>query len=329
MDHGNGRSKEERLPDREYPGSGDYEYLFTVLIPTYNRARLVKRAVSSLREQGTDDLECLVVDDGSTDDTGKVVEELRHAMPFPIRYFRQENKGKPWAWNFALDKIRGYFTVVLDSDDVLAKNALAAMDRMWLEIPLEQRPGFAGIEGLVADLESGETLGDPFPFSPMDSTYPEIQYLYGVCGDKKGMIRTDVMKEFPFPVFEGEKDMREGVVFARMSRKYRFRYVNEVFQLVEQLPDGLTARCRERRMGSPKGFRLAFMELLNHDWKYLSRKAAYRNMVRYIRYSYRAGLGPMRQARDIRHKLFWGLALPEGTLSAAWDYLRGFLKRHG
>ncbi len=305
-------------------GHPEARCLFSVLIITYNRAHVLGRALESIEAQGCDDLEVLVMDDGSTDGTERLVRAWARRVPFEVRYLWQPNRGKPAAYNAALSELRGYFTVVLDADDALAPGALETFHRAWQAIPAERRKGFAGVEGLCADWHTGRILGDPFPFSPMDADYLETRYRFKVSGDKKQALRTDVMRAYPFPLFPGERDMRESVVWCRMAHRYVWRCINEVVQYCEQLSDGLSAQPHARRRGSPQGFRLAFLELLNLHDRYLTRRDIHRAMVRYVRHSLVAGIGPLHQIRDLApgKRPFWPLAFPEGLLGALKDRMR-------
>lgn len=91
----------------------------SVVIPCYNQARYLPDAVASVREQSNRPLECIVVDDGSTDGTSDVAAELGALV------VRQTNKGVSAARNAGLAIARGEFVVFLDADDVLLPDALA------------------------------------------------------------------------------------------------------------------------------------------------------------------------------------------------------------
>src|SRR5260370_42131836 len=89
---------------------------FSVIIPSRNRASLVQRAIRSALNQERPALEVIVVDDGSEDETGSVVQEL-----FPtVRYLRQEvNLGVGAARNRGLAEARGGWARLLEDDDTL------------------------------------------------------------------------------------------------------------------------------------------------------------------------------------------------------------------
>jgi glycosyltransferase involved in cell wall biosynthesis len=90
--------------------------LVSVVVPTFNRARVLRRAVDSVLEQTHPEVEVLVVDDGSTDDTARRVAEWYGSEP-RVRYLFQENAGVSAARNHGLVAARGNFLALLDSDD--------------------------------------------------------------------------------------------------------------------------------------------------------------------------------------------------------------------
>jgi glycosyltransferase involved in cell wall biosynthesis len=96
----------------------------TIVIPTYNRAVLLKEAVNSVLNQSFSDFEITVVDDGSIDDTREVIGEIQDSR---IKYFYKENGGVASARNFGFQKSRGIIICNLDSDDYWPNNFLEIM----------------------------------------------------------------------------------------------------------------------------------------------------------------------------------------------------------
>ena len=101
------------------------EGMVSVIIPSYNRSRLCRQAVSSVLSQTYANVEVIVVDDGSTDDTEQVIS----GMDERVRYIRQENAGVSAARNRGLEAARGELIAFLDSDD------------LWLPWKLEAQVG--------------------------------------------------------------------------------------------------------------------------------------------------------------------------------------------
>jgi glycosyltransferase involved in cell wall biosynthesis len=94
----------------------------SVIIPAYNCDRYIQQAVNSVLNQTYTDYEIIVVDDGSTDETAKVLQPYGDR----IRYYYQENQGAAIARNRALRLARGEFIAFLDGDDFFLPNKLAA-----------------------------------------------------------------------------------------------------------------------------------------------------------------------------------------------------------
>jgi glycosyltransferase involved in cell wall biosynthesis len=87
--------------------------LVSVIIPAYNAAHFLAKAVASVERQGYSPLEIIVIDDGSTDNTAEVVRSLRSVD----RYLRQENAGPATARNRGIEIAQGEFIAFLDADD--------------------------------------------------------------------------------------------------------------------------------------------------------------------------------------------------------------------
>ena len=94
---------------------------FSIIIPTFNREKLITRSITSILSQTFSDFEIIIVDDGSTDNTKTVVESLKDDR---IRYFKTENFGVAHARNFGSMNAVGQYVGFLDSDDILKENHL-------------------------------------------------------------------------------------------------------------------------------------------------------------------------------------------------------------
>ncbi len=138
----------------------------TVVVPTYNRADLIAETLESVRAQTFTDWECIVVDDGSTDDTRSVVEEFVARDP-RFRYVWQENHSASSARNHGLRLARGEFIAFLDSDDLFEPDRLE-----WQ------------VEALRRDPEAVLAYGLSFNFRTPD-THKGAIYLASVPDEEK------------------------------------------------------------------------------------------------------------------------------------------------
>ena len=104
------------------------DLLFTVIIPTYNYAHVLPRAVKSACLQNGSDFEVIIIDDGSTDNTADVartlIEQLADDNFKKIQYHRQRNGGPASARNAAIDLSSARYFIFLDADDELLPDAL-------------------------------------------------------------------------------------------------------------------------------------------------------------------------------------------------------------
>lgn len=97
--------------------------ILTVAIPCYNSQDYMRHAVESVLVGG-EDVEILIINDGSVDDTGKIADELEQEYPGSIRVVHQENGGHGEAVNAGIRHAKGLYYKVLDSDDWLDREAL-------------------------------------------------------------------------------------------------------------------------------------------------------------------------------------------------------------
>jgi glycosyltransferase involved in cell wall biosynthesis len=292
--------------------------LISVLTPTYNRAHLLGRVYESLVVQTFPRFEWIIVDDGSVDHTERLVRSWIDKGAIEIRYRQQAHHGKFAAVNRGVELARGEYATTVDSDDWLVPDALERLLAHWRTIPEAEQQDFSGVVGLCA-YEDGQIVGDPFPSDPLDCDPAELTYLYGVVGDKHSLLRTEVLREFPFP-FEGASDP-PGLVWNRMALKYRERHVNEVVKIVEYQPGGLTDDSLKVQIRAPLPMRQFFLEELRLPHR-LSLRRRLRSYANYTRFSFHARLGLLKQAREVPSAAIWTLIAPLGTLLYIRDRLR-------
>ncbi|MFP3904900.1 MAG: hypothetical protein ACLFWB_11715, partial [Armatimonadota bacterium] len=93
----------------------------------------------------------------------------------------------------------------------------------------------------------------------------EIYYRFGVKGDKKWFVRTDLRRQFLYPRFEDEKHVPPSVVWNRIGKKYLFRFVNEIVVIKHYRSGGITNSWLDTMTASPRGYRLQIQELLERE----------------------------------------------------------------
>lgn len=97
------------------------EELVSIIVPAYNVEKTVKKTIYSLLKQDYSNIEIVAVDDGSTDNTLKVLNEFNDKR---VRIYTKENDGLSGTRNFALEKVKGSYVLFVDGDDTLQRDAV-------------------------------------------------------------------------------------------------------------------------------------------------------------------------------------------------------------
>jgi glycosyltransferase involved in cell wall biosynthesis len=125
----------------------------SVLVNTYNHERFIAQALRSVLEQDfpADDMEIIVVDDGSTDATSEIVQEF---LP-RIRYIRKANGGQISAFNAGVAEARGEIVAFLDGDDWWAKQKLRAVTEAF-----ERNPGVTAVGHGLLEVHEAKSVAE-------------------------------------------------------------------------------------------------------------------------------------------------------------------------
>ena len=237
--------------------------MVTVFTPVYNRANTLERLYSSLCSQTYKDFEWLIVNDGSTNSTGEVLANIKSKDHFfNIVVIDKENGGKHTAINRGIKEAKGELFFIADSDDLLPDDSLQIITQEFEKIRNDD--SFSGICGIDQD-PSGKIIGTGLPADIIDCHPTELRYKYGVQGDLKEVFRTEVLKQYPFPELEGEKFCPEVLVWFRISRKYKMRFLNRTVYTADYQPTGITANITANRMQSPTLSMMTYSEMLTHN----------------------------------------------------------------
>jgi glycosyltransferase involved in cell wall biosynthesis len=290
---------------------------FTVFTPTRDRGDVLHRVYESLKRQTYRDFEWLIIDNESSDATPEIVAGWQAEADFPIRYIRHRNRGVHVSRVRATAEARGELFLELRSADSCFPQALERFKRHWDAIPDAERDGFVGVTALAMD-ERGTLIGTRYPRDIVDSDPLETFYRYGVRGEKWGFQRTSVIRAHPLPEVEGYTGyMPEGIIWARIGRRYRTRYVNEILRVNWQ--DQKTSLSRPRRAAdNAYGGVIETQEFLASDvhWFRYAPLAVYLRAAKYVRCSLHIGRGPSGQWEHLTNlwaRGLWLAALPFGT----------------
>lgn len=97
-------------------------FLVSIIVPCYNASYYIKEVLESIQSQSYKNIECIIINDGSTDNTYEIIQTFMDEKRFHIS--TQENQGLSDTRNFALEKATGDFILFSDNDDILPVNAV-------------------------------------------------------------------------------------------------------------------------------------------------------------------------------------------------------------
>ena len=192
----------------------------SIIIPTYNRQHIIADTIRNVLSQTQQDIEIIVIDDGSTDNTKTIVEGIKDPR---MKYFYKPNGGPASARNFGLAKAVGEYIAFLDSDDYWPKDYLERMVKSLAENP-QYGAAYSSITLVYPDGEKTKN--------------------YEKSAGKSGSITADLFKNsfiWPFAAVSRSslwedfyfdealnKTAEDSDVFLRLSAKTKFLFVSEV-----------------------------------------------------------------------------------------------------
>lgn len=241
--------------------------LITVFTPTYNRGYIIENLYKSLKKQVYLNFEWLVIDDGSTDNTEELFKTwILEDNNFNIRYIKVENGGKPRAINKALQLAQGKYLFMVDSDDYIVNDATLKLETWIKEIDdmddivavgaAKVYPNGEYIKGVEPDID--DNIGY------LDATNLERKN-YNLDADMCEAYKIDIMKKFPFIVWEGEKFSPEEIVLNEMAlHGYKVRWHKDKIYMCDYLEDGLTKGNWGLLKSNPMGYAMMW----NHKLKF-------------------------------------------------------------
>jgi glycosyltransferase involved in cell wall biosynthesis len=191
--------------------------VISVITATYNRAETLARALDSLLSQTYPDWECILIDDGSTDETRRVIARYTDSR---IRVFHHPvNRGFNAARNTGLDNIGGEWFTFVDSDDELAPEALEVV----LEIGESNDAGCVITNAL--NLETGELTG----VGASHEGFLSQEESAALRGDYWGITRTSFLGELRF---NERLPGGETALWTRLYARTRRYYIDQALLIV-------------------------------------------------------------------------------------------------
>jgi glycosyltransferase involved in cell wall biosynthesis len=218
----------------------------------------------------------MIIDDGSTDSTQQLVQSWVADKKIDIHYHLQENKGMVGAHNTAHYLMETELCVCMDSDDYMPDNAIERILLLWQQHGYPESAGIVGLDSF----SDGKIVGTQFPENIKECKFSELYVNYKVSGDKKFVHNRNVFNRYlPYPFFDGEKFPITSYLYLFIEQKHKLLLFNEVFCIVEYMPDGLSMNLFNQYKQSPKSF--AFYRIAKMRFA-LNYKERFQNAIHYV-----------------------------------------------
>lgn len=211
--------------------------LVSIIIPCYNQGEFLNATIKSIVNQSFVNWECLLINDGSTDNTEEIVKQWS-TKDSRIKYFYKKNEGLSSARNLGLDRAKGDYIQFLDSDDVLHSSKLKVSIDLFknhsIDIAISNFNVFSSIEKLLPPycILSQELFNFDAILYKWDSSFTIPIH----CGLFKG----DLFTNFRFP--EHLKAKEDWIMWVSLfkDKKSKVLYINKPLALYRRNIKGMT-----------------------------------------------------------------------------------------
>ena len=191
--------------------------LFSIVVPCYNRADIVRETVLTILKQECPNFELILVDDGSRDNTGEVVAQITDAR---VRYFYKENGERGAARNYGAQQARGKYINFFDSDDQMYPNHLRVV-KEFVDQNGEVEIVHTGYERLDGQ---NRVISEVYEFA--ESTN-EVLLLDNPLACNTVFVRRDIALANPFEEDRRLASAEDWELWLRLASKYPFHSIRQ------------------------------------------------------------------------------------------------------
>lgn len=230
------------------------ETLITVFTPTYNREKHLTDCYNSLVNQTSQNFIWQIIDDGSTDGTEELVQKFVEEGRIRIHYKKKPNGGKASTINLSLEITDTPLWVTLDSDDYFLDNAIETIAKHYKII--ENQDDVCGMFGLRANPDGTPMQNKNIPESIDYTTQSQVRYDLGIPPEYIHVYKTEIARNYKYPIINGEKYMPLSYVFDQIDQKYKYKVLHEPLMVCEYQSDGITKNKRKLVIKNPIGYKL-------------------------------------------------------------------------
>jgi len=285
----------------------------SVLTPTFNRANLLERLYKSIirnSKYGVD-IEWLIMDDGSTDQTEDVIKKYKKEKFLNINYYYQENQGKMTAINNLVDKAKGDLIIECDSDDFFTEDAFKIINEEY-EKNIDNKTAYA-MCFLKYDT-NGNNMGNNF--TKKETTMFDLYFKEGECGEKALVFYSNIRKKYKHKLENGEKFITEARMYHEMDLNYNILCINKCIMICEYQQEGYSKNIIKQFKENPYGYYKYFKEILERDFTRVKFSKRLYAIKHYILFSYITKQYDSSKIKSIFNKALYYMLLIPGVIKS-------------
>ena len=211
------------------------------------------------------------------------MQDIINKASFDIVYEKKSNGGKHSALNRAYKLIQEELSLILDSDDELVNTAV---ETILADYPsIKNDASICALGYLRVDKSSKKVIGVPYTQDGIIDTFTNQRINKNTYGDKAEVFKSEILKLYPFPEFEGENFVSESTIWCKMSLHYKMKFLNKGIYICEYQVGGLSDGVHKRLFKNPKGASACYLSMSSKQVKLMPR---IKYTVAYTVYSFAA-----------------------------------------
>lgn len=292
----------------------------SIITPTYNRANMIGNLYNSImknleqneKTRQNIQVQWLIIDDGSTDNTEEIVKQYIGENKIEIQYYKQENQGKMSAINNIVQYANGDLIVECDSDDIFSDNAFYDILQAYHET--KERNDLYGLCFLKYDLK-GNNIGNRF--QKEETTMFDLYFKQQENGEKAIAFFTNIRKQYQYKIENHEKFSTEARMYHEMDLKYKMKCINKPIMICDYKVDGYTKNIQKIFKENPYGHYAYFKEILEqHDMTGVPLKKRLYVIKHYILFSYLTKQYRIGSIKGMKNKMIYILLFIPGMIKS-------------
>jgi glycosyltransferase involved in cell wall biosynthesis len=237
-------------------------YRFTIFTPCFNSENFIHRVIESIELQTYKNFEWLVINDASTDGTGKILDDYSVTAPFAMRIIHNpQNYMLYYNFNLAFNEAKGEFIIFAGHDDKFHPETLEVLNDVWQKYGNEN---ISGIWSLCKD-QFGKLIGNKFSEDLQINNYFRIFEKYIYRQERFVCMRTEVLKKYPFDIVNNR--IGETFLWESISQNFNIIFINKVLRTYYIEQENMNSLTKAPRIKNALPIYISYSDWIN---KYLT-----------------------------------------------------------